>query len=348
MSPPRLDDLLSAAAAETAVGAGARPPAWLGRLLDAHAAGRLPEDPLGATPISLAAAHPPTADDDAAPAGELHVLRPAPRRWLAIGGGIALAAAAAVAVWVGQPAPVLTLDVPLATAGAAYRTPSGSLALAADGAGHLGGTTAAPRLLWESGRVHLEIDPAAQLDVQVETREGVVAVKGTVFDVTRDARGTAVAVTRGKVEVRCAPLGAAAPAAPMLLEAGGTHTCWPTTPGGLLGRARAQEDASAPAAEVLATLSAARGLGPTGPVADELSALRVQALSRSGDTRATVDAAVAHLGSAQLRQDEVRALGAAALRALLPPGAPCDPSLQAAAARLGAAEAQQACGWPVE
>ena len=41
-------------------------------------------------------------------------------------------------------------------------------------------------------------------------------------------------------------------------------------------------------------------------------------------------------------------IGQAALVSLLPPGVPCDPSLRGAAARLGAAEAQQACGWPRE
>lgn len=365
MSPPRLDALLRAAATETAVTpeARARHAAWLGPLLDAHAGGHLPPDPLGDAAISLAPAHPPSAEDNepvgepgdphspsAAPSAGARVvpLRRSPRAWAWPAAAVGLAAAAALAVWAGRPPAVEPLDLPLASGSPEWRSPAGSLALAASGAGHLGGTTAAPRIAWESGRIEVEVDPAAQLDVQVETREGTVAVKGTVFAVTRDARGTAVEVSRGQVEVRCAAVGAEAPAPALSLGAGGAHTCWPTTPGGLLGRARALDDAKASPAEVLATLDAARGLSPQGPVADELGALHVHTLLRNGDARAAVDAALTHLDRATLRHDEVRAIGRASLVSLLPPGAPCDPSLRGAAARLGAAEAQQACGWPRE
>jgi ferric-dicitrate binding protein FerR (iron transport regulator) len=175
-----------------------------------------------------------------------------------------------------------------------------------DGTGELTGDALAPRLAWSAGKVEVSVEPNAGIDLRVQTREGEVRVVGTVFSVERDPLGTTVGVSRGKVEVSCEGQPA------RYLTAGQTSTCWPTSAGGLLGRARALDTGAAPAEAVLETIDAglAQGKG-TGPIHDELTVLRIQKLQAAGRPDDALPAARAYLaaGSA-LRRGEVARLGA--------------------------------------
>lgn len=234
-----------------------------------------------------------------------------------VAGGAALASAAAaalLAVQLGAPPAAPTAAAPVAlaatfTAEAPLAHPtevSPGVRMTATGKGTLSGTSAAPRLAWSAGAVELEVQPGAGIDLRVETKEAEVRVVGTVFSVDRSPLGTTVGVTRGKVAVDCKTGGAG------MLTAGETRTCWPTTPGGLLGRARALAGAEALAATVLATVDAGLGAAPaSGPIHDELAVLRIQQLDRADRRPEAIAAARAHLASGTpLRRAEVALLGA--------------------------------------
>jgi ferric-dicitrate binding protein FerR (iron transport regulator) len=190
---------------------------------------------------------------------------------------LALAAAAVFALHT----PSAT-DVPLG-AGA----PPGPVALTdavrvdarGEGAAHLAGETIG--VAWRRGTLALDVEPGRGVDLVVTTDEGTVRVVGTAFTVTRDALGTTVAVSRGRVETDCAFGG------PSPLSAGGTRTCLPRTAAGALGRVHALEDGgAAPAALLAETESALARPDAGGAVANELGAVRVGALlalDRPGD-----------------------------------------------------------------
>ncbi len=150
------------------------------------------------------------------------------------------------------------------------------LGLSIEGEGALEGTAAAPRIQWRRGTLRLDVDPAAGLDVVVETPEAEVAVLGTVFSVSRGALGTTVSVERGRVALRCrdAEQGRA-------LTASESATCAPTTAAGLLARARALQSARELSAAVAA---AEQGLdaSPSPPVRIELRLARIEALAAAG------------------------------------------------------------------
>jgi len=55
----------------------------------------------------------------------------------------------------------------------------------------------------EAGSLELDVDPARELSVTVDTDEARVSVLGTRFTVSRSAVGTSVFVSRGRVEVAC-------------------------------------------------------------------------------------------------------------------------------------------------
>jgi ferric-dicitrate binding protein FerR (iron transport regulator) len=185
--------------------------------------------------------------------------------------------------------------------------PAKGLALRMDGRGTVGGTTRRPEIQLDSGSVVVEVEPDAGLDVAVRTREAEVRVVGTGFTVARDVYGTAVKVRHGRVIVRCDDRDTAE------VTDGGSRLCLPRSAGGMLGRARALEDAAAPASEVLA--AAERGLafgdGPA-PLLDELESTRIRALYAAGRRVEAIEAGERYLARPDgLRRDEVARLVAA-------------------------------------
>jgi hypothetical protein len=175
-----------------------------------------------------------------------------------------------------------------------------------DGTGELRGDSQAPRLAWSAGKVEVSVEPNAGIDLRVQTREGEVRVVGTVFSVERDPLGTTVGVSRGKVEVACEGKPA------RYLSAGQSSTCWPTSAGGLLGRARALHSSGASAGLVLETIQAglAQGKGE-GPIHDELAVLRIQQLQAAGQPSEALPAARDYLAAGStLRRAEVARLAA--------------------------------------
>lgn len=169
------------------------------------------------------------------------------------------------------------------------------------GSGRVEGDAARPRVHWERGRIALNVVPHSGVDLEVRTPDAAVAVTGTRFSVERDLLGTHVSVERGTVEVRCVgglnhPLGAEH-----------THTCLPATPGGLLARARALQDAGAPSEKVLETLAV--GMATTGldsPIGVELHFLALSLERQAGNPEAALAHALAILrAGASLRRDAV-------------------------------------------
>jgi hypothetical protein len=102
-------------------------------------------------------------------------------------------------------------------------SPSPEVALAYQGAGSLDGTRQAPRIHWQSGTVHVDVEPEQGIDLVVDTPEAQVRVVGTAFAVTRDALGTQVEVDHGRVLVACVD------GDETTLGAGEQLTCLPTT-----------------------------------------------------------------------------------------------------------------------
>jgi len=156
------------------------------------------------------------------------------------------------------------------------------------GRGLAQGTEATPRIRWETGRIELDIDPAAHRDVTVETSEAMVHVVGTAFTLVRDAFGTTVEVTRGRVDVACRDGSGAS------LEATHTITCWPVRPAGLLGRAQALR--SDPARSLEALDRALPWTSAGNPIRGEILALRAEdllTLGRAEEARAAAGAYLA-------------------------------------------------------
>ncbi len=158
--------------------------------------------------------------------------------------------------------------------------PSTEVSLRYRGEGVLRSTApSAPRVTWSSGTLEVDVVPDRGVDLQIETPDALVAVVGTVFDISADPTGTTVSVRRGKVRVSCVV------GDTTLLTAGHTTTCAPATPAGLLAHARVVSDRAAALALVDRGLATAR----PGPVHDELLYLRVEllvALDRPHEARA--------------------------------------------------------------
>ncbi len=202
------------------------------------------------------------------------------------------------------------LDVALAADAA---LPAG-LALGIEGEGHLVGTATAPRIRWRRGTLRVEVDPAAGLAVAVDTPEAEIAVVGTVFTVRRGPLGTTVAVERGGVAVRCR-----AEERGRRLDALTEATCPPTTPAGLLARARALQGAG-DAAGAAGAAAAGLAMAPGEAVRIELALCRVEALGAAGprDVALAAASSLVSEGAGHRRTDALRvALGIAG------PGAPC-------------------------
>ncbi len=194
------------------------------------------------------------------------------RRWPWAASALLVAAAALLIVAAPRGPAVQPLDLALRGVETVEVHPVDAVDLSLVGTGHLGGTTASPRLTWTQGQLDVSVDPGAKLDLEVETPEAVVRVIGTVFSVLRDATGTQVTVTRGTVEVVCVG------SAPTRITGGEQHACWPTGLAGLLQRLQALETRGAAGADVLATVDRLLTIDPPAAVEGELLATRVRTL----------------------------------------------------------------------
>lgn len=212
-------------------------------------------------------------------------------------------------------APAATASIPAAPLDAVLDAAEPRALAAADGVdlrytgfGRLSGTATAPRIEWSSGEIGVEVAPGRGLDVRVQTREARVRVVGTGFTVARDATGTAVAVSHGRVEVVCGEEPA------VYLGAGESRTCLPVSAAGRLARARTLREQGVPAETVLAEARAAHATGPDAVVAGELRFLELELLVDLG------------------RVEEARALGASLVAA----DTTRAPEIEALLARVGA------------
>jgi ferric-dicitrate binding protein FerR (iron transport regulator) len=234
-------------------------------------------------------------------------LRPA-RTWLWVGAGLGTAAATAAGLLLALPDPMAAPVRATLTPGASVQSlaPSPEVTLAFQGSGLLDGTRQAPHLQWESGTVHVEVEPGRGIQLSVATREAQVHVVGTAFSVTRDALGTQVEVEHGQVSVTCLE----GPAT--LLGAEQSTTCLPTSAAGMLTRARTLLDQGAAPDLVLATADLALERFPDqGALRGELELVRLQALTDLGRDADALHQAQSYLaeGSA-LRRIEVLQLAA--------------------------------------
>ena len=147
-----------------------------------------------------------------------------------------------------------------------------------DGLGTARGTSRDLVVDWTAGTLRVEVAPQTGTRLAVVTEEGTVRVVGTAFTVKRDALGVTTAVEHGKVAVKCVDGWEGA-----VTAESGPHTCLPTRPGGLLGRAEALEGSGAASERILDALD--RGLAvatPGSALESELLARRVLARSDAG------------------------------------------------------------------
>ncbi len=140
-----------------------------------------------------------------------------------------------------------------------------------EGRGQASGSDGDITIHWEWGTLHTDVTPTQGVALRVQTDEGSARVVGTVFDVTRDAIGTEVAVLEGTVELTCQG------SSPLLLEVGTRHRCYRSAEAAL------QEARRAPGpAEALAIIERGAQL-PGAPAAHrELELRRIDALRATG------------------------------------------------------------------
>lgn len=231
--------------------------------------------------------------------------------WGLAGGGLALAAALLIGVRLlsapSEPQPLaMQLDGPAAKA-----TLSEHVRVDYSGEAQVSGTTQAPIIQLSSGRVEVDVDHGKGIDLRVRTAEAEVKVLGTIFSVERGPLGSTVDVKRGKVGVSCAD------GSKQVLEVGQSHTCAPTDPAGLLGRARALQAQGASGDAVLAATDAglAQANGDPG-TRGELLYVRLEALTAAQNFPLALEAAKAYLDSGETAR-RADTLEAAARLALL-------------------------------
>lgn len=260
--------------------------------------------------------------------------RPPRRTWMLAGATLA----AGLLGWVvlrptAAPPPEPLSAVLTAQGGTGELTLGAHVRLEYTGSGRVEGDAARPRVHWERGRIALTVEPRSGVDLEVRTPDAAVAVTGTRFSVERDLLGTHVSVERGSVSVRC--VGGSDHA----LGPEQAHTCLPATPGGLLARARALDEAGAPSEEVLETLAV--GMATTGldsPIGVELHFLALSLERQADNPEAALAHALAILrAGASLRRD---AVASAAVELALSTG-DCD----GAAEGLAALPAPQQDAW---
>ncbi|MEM6928559.1 MAG: FecR domain-containing protein [Myxococcota bacterium] len=146
----------------------------------------------------------------------------------------------------------------------------------AEGSGSAAGDTQDLRIEWMAGRVAVEVEPDQRVELEVVTREAVVRVVGTAFDVSRDALGTHVTVHRGTVAVTCGA------SSSVRLGRGQSRTCRPVDAVGWLRRATALQVAERPR-EVLDSVAAGLALQPERAIELELRLHRLAALLALGE-----------------------------------------------------------------
>ena len=222
-------------------------------------------------------------------------LRPHPARIAVLGTLLA----AAVALFAVQEQPV-ELTGALSATEWRHVQPTPLVALSFQGEGALGGNEGAPHIEWRAGTLKVEVEPNRGVKLDVRTREALVRVVGTGFSVDRSALGTTIAVSHGRVSVACEDGGDS------MLGAGEHAVCMPTSPAGLLGRARALTEQGAPARDVLATLDRGLSTAKPGPVREELALARVEALAGEGRwSEAHAEASRLLADGAGARRDEL-------------------------------------------
>lgn len=229
-------------------------------------------------------------------------------------GGLALGAGAmALLLMFLLPSTDPAFDLELsAEAGASTVSPVEGLDLRFEGHGMLTGSPSQPRIVWQAGTLHVDVDPAAGRAVSVTTGEASVAVVGTAFEVRRSALGTRVTVEHGTVSVRC-KRGAAGE-----LSDGATSFCLPASAAGMLARARVLQDQSNPPADVLKAADDGLGRDPAAAVREELRIVRIEALRDAGRVDEALTEARALVSTADHRAAQVQELITALERAAAP------------------------------
>ncbi len=201
------------------------------------------------------------------------------RLWIGVGTLVA-AAAALVLVLVGQ-------DGPRVLDGEGQVALSADVQLTWHGTGtaeERGGVT---EVQWSHGSLGVAITPDRGIDLVVATPEARARAVGTAFTVVRDALGTTVDVTEGRVAVVCTDgwTGELSQAA---------HVCLPTAAGQLLARVDRLRELGAPSAEVLQTIERGLEAGAGRPVMEGELLFRRAAIEleeeRFDDARATAEA----------------------------------------------------------
>ncbi len=178
-----------------------------------------------------------------------------------------------------------------------------AVALAFRGSGSAIGPFASPRLHWDVGTLDVEVDPAAGIDLVVETSEGTIRVVGTGFTVNRDALGTTVNVLHGAVAVSCGDGWTGT------LHITESHVCLPLTASGWLLRVQTLRDDGARSDAVLdAVLRGLALTAPPDPVAAELLEARVEVLLAMGRTSEARQAASAYPADGPRAADVARLL----------------------------------------
>jgi ferric-dicitrate binding protein FerR (iron transport regulator) len=159
-------------------------------------------------------------------------------------------------------------------------------------------------LTWRDGTLELMVEPDQGQRVSVRTAEAEVRVVGTMLAVRRDALGTHVEVSHGRVEVQCSG------AALGVLEGGQSELCLPVTGAGMLGRAQALEQQGASSEAILAAVDAGLQMAE-GPVRSELLAFRIQHLLEMGKQAAALQHIEAYLAEGTtLRRTQMLRAGA--------------------------------------
>ncbi|MEQ1568849.1 MAG: hypothetical protein ABMA64_24640, partial [Myxococcota bacterium] len=194
---------------------------------------------------------------------------------------------AAVAVGIagalhGASAPEPPSDHALAGAG---RLELSGLSLEHDGDGRVVAGPGRVDITWELGTLRVAAD--RDRPVAVTTPEGRFEGDGAGFEVVRDALGTRMVVTAGRVVAGCGDQ----PGAPAA-----DATCDPLTASGWLNRAHAHLDLGASADEILRDLTTGLSRADAvGPVQGELWTLTVATLVGAGRSAEALDAAEAAL-----------------------------------------------------
>lgn len=214
------------------------------------------------------------------------------------GGGLLLAAAAAVALLV---RPGGTHTVVLEGAHVTHDW-SEQIDLEFDGQGEIAGTARDAEIHWRSGTLNAHVVPNSHTKLAVITEEARVEVVGTVFSVTRDRLGVTTAVSKGKVSVTCTDGWEG-----FVTPESGAHTCLPTRPIQLLGRADALQDRGATPQELLQTLDLGLSLAERdSAVHSELLVRRMHTFGDLKDTAGVLRDAEAYLAGPGSRRTDVQ------------------------------------------